>query len=51
MLRYPLSLIDSHLGLLAAKFKVDVVGYTAEDDDLTCVNLEIDFRPKFPHFW
>ncbi|KAG6888687.1 Phosphatidylglycerol/phosphatidylinositol transfer protein [Termitomyces sp. Mi166 len=32
-----------------AKFKVDVQGYTANDDDMLCLNLLVDFLPNpFP---
>lgn len=31
---------------VAAPFKVSVRGYTVDDEDLTCVDIEIDFRPK-----
>ncbi|THH04893.1 hypothetical protein EW145_g5194 [Phellinidium pouzarii] len=34
-----------------AKFVVQVRGYTADDENLACVDLSVDFRPKFPHMW
>lgn len=35
---------------VAAKFNVDVKGYTAEDEDLVCVKLKVDFmKNPFPH--
>ncbi|TFY52737.1 hypothetical protein EVJ58_g9846 [Rhodofomes roseus] len=29
-----------------APFKVSIRGYTVDDEDLACVDIEIDFRPK-----
>ena len=29
-----------------APFKVSVRGYTVDDEDMACVDIEIDFRPK-----
>ncbi|KAI5115312.1 hypothetical protein M0805_004991 [Coniferiporia weirii] len=34
-----------------AKFVVQVRGYTKDDENMACVNLSVDFRPKFPHIW
>jgi len=34
-----------------AKFTVDVKGYTATEDDMVCVQLKVDFLPKFPRLW
>ncbi|PPQ88662.1 hypothetical protein CVT25_010238 [Psilocybe cyanescens] len=34
-----------------AKFKVDVLGYTADDEDMLCVKLTVDFMKGFPRFW
>ncbi|KAI0788564.1 ML domain-containing protein [Abortiporus biennis] len=34
-----------------AIFSVDVNGYTDEDDDLICLKLRIDFRPKRHLLW
>ncbi|KAK7058893.1 Phosphatidylglycerol/phosphatidylinositol transfer protein [Paramarasmius palmivorus] len=31
-----------------AKFKVEVRGYTKDDDDMVCLNLVVDFMKKFP---
>lgn len=31
-----------------AKFTVDVRGYTADDEDMVCVKLNVDFLPKTP---
>jgi len=31
-----------------AKFKVEIRGFTTEDDELMCANIEADFRKKFP---
>lgn len=32
--------------IVIAKFNIHVVGYTAADDDLVCVDLTIDFMKK-----
>lgn len=32
--------------VLAAKFTVNVRGYTADDDDLLCADLKVDFMKK-----
>ena len=37
--------------LRAAKFSVEVRGYTVDEEDMLCLNLVVDFLPKFPHFW
>ena len=37
--------------LSIAKFNVDVMGYTAEDDDMLCLKLKVDFMKPFPRFW
>ncbi|KAH8119719.1 ML domain-containing protein [Phellopilus nigrolimitatus] len=34
-----------------AKFVVQIRGFTVEDENLACVDLSVDFRPKFPHIW
>jgi hypothetical protein len=34
----------------AAKFTVNVNGYTVDDDDMLCLNLNVDFMKKFPRF-
>ena len=40
------------LFLSTAKFNVDVVGYTTEDDDMLCLKLKVDFMKRpFPRFW
>lgn len=46
---YPITLHpDSPLtSLSSAKFTVNVRGYTVEDEDLTCVDLAVDFRKNF----
>ena len=31
---------------VSAPFKVSVRGYTVDDEDMACVDIEIDFRPK-----
>jgi hypothetical protein len=36
---------------LIAKFTVDVQGYTAEDDDMLCLKLRVDFMKPFPRLW
>lgn len=33
-----------------AKFTVNVNGYTVDDDDMLCLNLNVDFMKKFPRF-
>ncbi|KZP31260.1 hypothetical protein FIBSPDRAFT_1037711 [Athelia psychrophila] len=30
-----------------AKFKVEVRGYTVDDDDMVCLNLQVDFTKRF----
>ena len=44
-------LTDMYIGVLmkrvlAAQFKVNVRGYTTDDDDMVCLDLMMDFRPK-----
>lgn len=36
---------------LAAKFVVQVTGFTKDEEPLACVNIMVDFRPKFPRIW
>ncbi len=38
------SLQEQKLTLISAQFKVEIRGYTADDDDLLCLDLSIDFR-------
>ncbi|KAF9785545.1 ML domain-containing protein [Thelephora terrestris] len=33
------------------KFNVAVQGYTANDEDMLCVNMVVDFTKGFPHLW
>jgi len=34
-----------------AKFVVQVRGYTADDDDMACLDLTVDFMKGFPRLW
>ncbi|PFH54549.1 hypothetical protein AMATHDRAFT_44401 [Amanita thiersii Skay4041] len=34
-----------------AKFMVSVRGFTANEDDMLCLDLKVDFLPKFPRMW
>ncbi|KAH9486859.1 Phosphatidylglycerol/phosphatidylinositol transfer protein [Psilocybe cubensis] len=34
-----------------AKFNVDVLGFTAADEDMLCVKLTVDFLKRFPRLW
>lgn len=38
------------LTLLLAQFKVNIRGYTDDDEDLVCMDLMMDFRPKRASF-
>ncbi|KLO20167.1 MD-2-related lipid-recognition [Schizopora paradoxa] len=33
------------------KFKVTIEGFTVEDENLVCVDIDVDFRMRFPHIW
>jgi len=33
------------------KFKVTIQGFTVDEDPLVCVDIDVDFRMKFPHIW
>ncbi|KAF9532006.1 ML domain-containing protein [Crepidotus variabilis] len=35
----------------AAKFTVQVRGFTAGEDDMVCLDLKVDFMKRFPHLW
>ena len=43
--------IVTFLSRFAAKFTVDVRGYTVDEEDMVCLQLKVDFLPKFPHLW
>lgn len=47
---YDISNQPVYLHQYAAPFKVNVQGYTIEDEEMLCLNIEIDFR-KGRFFW
>jgi hypothetical protein len=38
--------VEACLTSITAAFKVNVRGYTKDDDDMVCVDLAIDFRNR-----
>ena len=40
------ALTHSHIG----KFNIQIEGYSAEDEELLCLKLTVDFTKRFPFF-
>jgi hypothetical protein len=38
---------DKLLTIGKAKFDIDALGFTADEEDVLCLNIKADFRPKY----